>query len=148
MCFRCTAAGGARRSVRERGRCGGSEYGGAPAEVYRRYLERRELGLQRCRDCGEAVFYPRVVCPACGGGALAWEMSGGRGTVYATTAIHRRNGEPYNVALVDLDEGFRMMSRIEGINAEEVAIGQRVTFAVREEDDGPVVVFLLEEEGS
>ncbi len=75
-------------------------------------------------------------------------MSGGRGTVYATTAIHRRNGEPYNVALVDLDEGFRMMSRIEGINAEEVAIGQRVTFAVREEDDGPVVVFLLEEEGS
>lgn len=121
---------------------------GAPAAVYRRYLEGGELGFQRCQGCGEAVFYPRVICPACGSDALVWETSGGRGTVYATTAIHRRSGEPYNVVLVDLDEGFRMMSRVEGIDAEGVAIGQRRTLAVREEKDGPVVVFLLEEEAS
>lgn len=121
---------------------------GAPAEVYRRYLEGGELGFQRCRGCGEAVFYPRVICPLCGSDALVWETSGGRGTVYATTAIHRRNADPYNVALVDLDEGFRMMSRIEGIDAEEVAIGQRVTLMVREEEDEPVVVFLFEGEVS
>jgi uncharacterized protein len=121
---------------------------GAPAAVYRRYLEGGELGFQRCQGCGEAVFYPRVICPACGSDALVWETSGGRGTVYSTTAVHQRSGEPYNVVLVDLDEGFRMMSRVEGIDAEGVAIGQRVTLAVREEKDGPVVVFLLEVEAS
>lgn len=126
----------------------GASTEGAPAAVYRRYLERGELGFQRCQGCGEAVFYPRVICPACDSDALIWETSGGRGTVYATTAVHRRSGEPYNVVLVDLDEGFRMMSRVEGIDAEGLAIGQRVAFAVREEEDGPVVVFLLEEEAS
>ena len=62
--------------------------------------------------------------------------------VYATTAVYRRNEEPYNVALVDLEEGFRMMSRVEGIPAEEVGIGLRVRFEVRGEEDGPVAVFV------
>lgn len=64
------------------------------------------------------------------------------GVVYATTAVHSRDGEPYNVALVDLEEGIRMMSRVEGIPAEEVEVGRRVRFEVREEDDGPVAVFV------
>jgi uncharacterized OB-fold protein len=84
--------------------------GVAPAEVYRRYLESGKLGFQRCTDCGAAIFYPRVLCPACGSVTLEWQTSGGRGTVYATTAVYRRDAEPYNVALVDLDEGFRMMT--------------------------------------
>jgi len=61
--------------------------------------------------------------------------------VYATTAVYRREAEPYNVVLVDLEEGFRMMSRVEGMPAEEVAIGQRVLFAARDEEGGPVTVF-------
>jgi len=61
--------------------------------------------------------------------------------VYATTAVYRREAEPYNVVLVDLEEGFRMMSRVEGMPAEEVGIGMRVLFATREEEDGPVAVF-------
>src|SRR5215210_7995317 len=97
---------------------------GAPAEVYRRYLEGGKLGFQRCRDCSLAVFYPRVLCPVCGSVSLEWLTSGGRGVVYATTAVYRRDGEPYNVALVDLEEGFRMMSRVEGVPAEEVEIGR------------------------
>jgi uncharacterized protein len=115
---------------------------GAPAEVYRRYLEGGRLGFQRCRDCSSAVFYPRVLCPVCGSISLEWQTSGGRGVVYATTAVYRRDDEPYNVALVDLEEGFRMMSRVEGVPAEEVEIGLRVRFEMREEDDGPVAVFL------
>jgi uncharacterized OB-fold protein len=116
---------------------------GAPAEVYRRYLEMGELGFQRCRDCGAAIFYPRVLCPACGGVSLEWRASSGRGTVYATTAVYRRDAEPYNVALVDLDEGFRMMSRVEGVPAAEVEIGARVTLRINRED-GPVPVFVPE----
>ena len=96
----------------------------------------------RCRDCSSAIFYPRVLCPVCGSISLEWRTSGGRGVVYATTAVNRRDDEPYNVTLVDLEEGFRMMSRIEGVPAEEVSIGLRVRFEVREEDDGPVAVFV------
>ena len=117
----------------------------APAAAYRRHLDNGKLGYQRCGDCAATIFYPRVVCPACGGGALEWRESAGRGTVYATTAVHSRNSDPRNVVLVDLDEGFRMMSRVEGIPAEEVEIGARVRFEVRYGEEGePVAVFVRE----
>ncbi len=115
---------------------------GAPAEIYRSYLKEGKLGFQRCRGCRSAVFYPRVLCPVCGSASLAWEESGGWGTVYATTAVYRRDREPHNVVLVDLDEGFRMMSRIEGVPAEVVEVGMYVAFEVREDDGEPVAVFV------
>lgn len=118
----------------------------APSETYRRYLESGELGFQRCQSCEEPIFYPRVLCPVCGSDSLEWGTSSGRGTVYATTAIHRRNADPYNVALVDLDEGFRMMSRVEGPRAEGVEIGLRVKLEVRSEADEFVAVFSPEGE--
>jgi uncharacterized OB-fold protein len=62
--------------------------------------------------------------------------------VYATTAVYRREGDPYNVVLVDLEEGFRMMSRVEGVPAEEVEVGGRVTLRVDLTDDGPILVFV------
>jgi uncharacterized protein len=117
----------------------------APAAVYRHHLKSGKLGYQRCADCSAAVFYPRVLCPVCGSGALEWRASAGRGTVYATTAVHGRNRDPRNVVLVDLDEGFRMMSRIEDVPAEEVEIGTRVRFEVRQDEEGePVAVFVRE----
>lgn len=116
----------------------------APAETYRSYLEAGKLGFQRCADCSEAVFYPRVLCPACGSGALEWQESSGRGTVYATTAVYHRHGEPYNVALVDLEEGFRMMSCVGDISAEEVEAGLGVRLEVREQEDKPVAIFVRE----
>ncbi len=122
------------------------EAGEPPAEVYRRHLESDELGFQRCAGCGAAVFYPRVLCPVCGSADLAWETSSGRGVVYATTAVHRREGDPCNVALVDLEEGFRMMSRLEGLPAEEVEVGTRVTLRLESTDDGPVPIFVPESE--
>jgi uncharacterized OB-fold protein len=115
----------------------------APSVTYRRYLEKGKLVYQRCADCSAAVFYPRTLCPVCGSGALEWRESAGRGTVYATTAVHSRNRDPRNVVLVDLDEGFRMMSRVEHVPAEEVEIGARVRFEVRHQD-GPVAVFVRE----
>jgi uncharacterized protein len=117
----------------------------APVAAYRRHLENGKLAYQRCADCSAAVFYPRVLCPVCGSGALEWRESAGRGMVYATTAVHSRDRDPRNVALVDLDEGFRMMSRVEGVPAEEVEIGARVSLEVRHRDeDEPVAVFVLE----
>ncbi len=116
---------------------------GAPAEVYRSYLKEGKLGFQRCRGCRSAVFYPQVLCPVCGSVSLTWEESGGRGIVYATTAVYHRDRESHNVVLVDLEEGFRMMSRIEDVPAEEVEVGMSVAFDMREEDGEPVAVFVL-----
>jgi len=119
------------------------ENGGPPAEVYRRYLESGRLGFQRCAGCGATVFYPRVLCPVCGSAELAWETSSGRGVVYATTAVYRRDADPYNVVLVDLEEGFRMMSRVEDVPADEVEVGTRVALRIDREDESPV--FMLED---
>ena len=117
----------------------------APAIIYRRHLENGKLGYQRCADCSAAIFYPRVLCPVCGSGALEWHESAGRGTVYATTAVHSRNHDPRNVVLVDLDEGFRMMSQVEGVPAKEVEVGTRVCFEVRQREEAePVAVFVRE----
>jgi uncharacterized protein len=124
----------------------GSQADEPPAVVYRRHLQSGMLGFQRCGGCGAAVFYPRLVCPVCGGADLAWETSSGRGVVYASTAVHRRYADPYNVALVELEEGFRMMSRVEGVPAEEVEIGTKVTLRVDWEGDDPAPVFVPEDE--
>lgn len=121
------------------------EDGGTPAEVYGRYLESGRLGFQRCAGCGAAVFYPRVLCPDCGSADLTWETSSGLGVVYATTAVYRRDSNPYNVVLVDLEEGFRMMSRVDGVPAEEVEIGTRVALRIDRDGDAPVPVFVRED---
>ena len=71
--------------------------------------------------------------------------SSGRGVIYATTAVYRRDADPYNVVLVDLEEGFRMMSRVEGVPAERVEIGMRVAFRVDREGDDPILVFVPED---
>jgi len=96
---------------------------------FREGLSGGVLLFQRCAACGDAVFPPRVVCPHCGAGELATEQSSGTGTVYSTTAVTRRDADPYTVSLIDLDEGFRMMSTVVGIPANEVRIGQRVVFS-------------------
>ena len=59
--------------------------------------------------------------------------SAGAGVVYATTVVHRRDEEPYNVCLVDLDEGVRAMGRVEGVAPADVAIGLRVQARIGED---------------
>lgn len=113
----------------------------APAQGYTDGLAAGELRFQHCADCDQAVFYPRVLCPHCGSEALVWRACAGLGTVYATTVLHKRGVDPYNVALIDLDEGFRMMSRVEGVAPQDVVIGARVRVAVVIEDGEPLAVF-------
>ncbi len=92
----------------------------------------QQLVLQWCVACDRAIFYPREVCPGCLGTDLEWRPASGDGTVYAVTVEHRpqnpamRELAPYTVALVDLDEGVRMLSSVVGADPESVAVGQRV----------------------
>jgi uncharacterized OB-fold protein len=111
----------------------------SPADVYTEHCRRRELAYQLDRD-GRPVFRPRV-------GLDEWRVSAGLGTVYATTVARPRGGEAYNLVLVDLDEGFRMMSRVVDVEPEDVAIGARVRVAWEEPGEpgaAPLPVFALE----
>ena len=83
--------------------------------IYLEHLEKGELAYQFSPEANAAVFYPRVICPFTGSDKLEWRVSKGIGTVHATTVVYPQKGEPYNVALIDIDEGFRMMSRVEDI---------------------------------
>lgn len=77
-----------------------------------------ELRLQRCRDCGVAYFYPRPVCPECGSSTVDWFAASGRGTLYSYTINHRPAPgfePPYAIAVVELEEGPRLMANIVGI---------------------------------
>jgi uncharacterized OB-fold protein len=100
----------------------------SPLTVYQAHLDKGELAYQWSPEAKKAVFYPRVICPYTGSDRLEWRVSAGLGTVYAATITHPREGAPYNVVLIDCDEGFRLMSRVEGIAPEAVRIGMRVKF--------------------
>ena len=102
----------------------------SPLKTYIDHLERGELAYQFSPTAGKPVFFPRVLCPFTGSDRLEWRVSTGFGTVYATTVVHPADGPPFNVALIDCDEGFRLMSRVEGIDPMQVKIGQRVRLAV------------------
>lgn len=100
---------------------------------------RRELTVQRCESCARLVWYPRFVCPHCGGSSLGWEKLCGDGVVYAVSVHHRAalpalaDKVPYSVVLVDLDEGVRMMSNVFG---PPPTVGDRVTVAWVPLEDG------------
>lgn len=115
----------------------------SPLAAYVAHLKRGELGYQFSPSSQQAVFYPRVIAPRTGAADLEWRVSKGLGTVHATTVVHPQQGGPYNVCLVDVDEGFRMMSRVEGIEPALVKIGMRVRFRVHapEGDEDPYPVF-------
>ena len=117
----------------------------SPLATYHRHLRAGQLAYQFSPSAGRAVFFPRLVCPYSGSDELEWRISQGHGTVHATTVVYPREGSPYNVALIDVDEGFRMMSRVEGVAPLEVRIGQRVKVRVVEAvgEEAPLPVFDL-----
>ena len=84
--------------------------------------------IQKCSACGQHIYFPRDLCPHCGSGDVSFVQPKGMGTVYSTTVVRRKPdaGGDYNVALIDLDEGVRLMSCVDNIAPTEVKIGQRV----------------------
>ena len=121
----------------------------SPLKTYVDHLARGELAYQFSPQAGRAVFYPRVICPFTGSERLEWKVSAGLGTVYATTVTHPQQGAPYNVALIDCDEGFRLMSRVEDIDPMAVTIGMRVKFRVHKPGgDEPAYPVFVPAEGA
>lgn len=105
-------------------------------------LDEGRVLIQRCGACARHVYFPRELCPHCGADRLEWVEPEGTGTVHAVTTVRRRPeaGGDVNVSLIDLDEGVRLMSRVEGVAPSGVQIGQRVRARVA----GGIVVFDLD----
>jgi uncharacterized protein len=113
-----------------------------PDQEFRDHLANGRFCLQQCESTGQFVWYPRVAAPGTGARDLRWVEMSGRGRVYSTTTVRERPPAPsYNVALVDLDEGIRMMSRVEGMPTESVRIGLRVQAKITVQDGQPLLVF-------
>ena len=102
---------------------------------------RGELLYQQCRDCGRIQFPPRGHCSHCHAGTLDWKPSAGRGCIHSFTVVHRaptsafKDDVPYTIALVDLDEGFRIMTNVPGSPPAEIAIGTPVRIVFRPHGD-------------
>ena len=116
----------------------------SPYGTFVEYCKKGQLAYQYSLDDDKAVFFPRVVAPVSGSTNLEWRVSQGLGTVHATTVVHAKDAAPYNVALIDVDEGFRMMSRVEDIDPMQVKIGMRVKVRMHpgDEKQPPYPVFV------
>ena len=112
--------------------------------VSRPYWEaagRGELLYQECPACGHRQLYPRALCTDCGA-TPEWRTASGRGTVHTYTVIRQNWAEPfremlpYVVAMVELDEGPRLMSNVTDCAPEDVAVGMPVEAWYLPFDDG------------
>jgi uncharacterized OB-fold protein len=91
-----------------------------------------KLSVQRCRACGHRHFPPAPVCPSCLGDQQEWEVVSGKAILVSWVTFHRAYWDafepelPYDVCLVQLDEGPLLLSNLVGTDGREVAVGDRV----------------------
>ncbi len=94
--------------------------------------KRRQLLLPKCRACGKMFFFPHDFCPQCLSEDIEWIQASGRGKVHTFSVIERppsapfAEDVPYVVAIIELDEGPRMMSNIVDIAPEHVRVDMDV----------------------
>ena len=103
-------------------------------------LKEHRLLIQRCRDCEDAYYYPRPFCPSCLSSSVEWEEASGRGKLYSFVINHRAAPgfvAPYIIAVVELDEGPRMMTNLVGVEPDPdlVRCEMRVEIVFDDVDD-------------
>ena len=107
----------------------------------------KTLEVQYCPACEKYIFYPRELCPYCLEVEPAWKEASGRGELYSYTVVRRSALEafekkvPYIYALVDLDEGVRVPTRIVDCPIDQVKIGMAVEVAWQIEGEKTIPVF-------
>lgn len=106
------------------------------------------LLVRRCLDCGRAHHYPRSLCPHCWSERLEWVDASGRARLYTYSTVYRNDlppfdGQvPYVAAVVELDEGPRLMTRIVDCDDDALTIGMELEVAFEAlDDDFSVPVF-------
>jgi uncharacterized OB-fold protein len=104
--------------------------------------KRGELRIQRCRSCGKAYFFPRPFCPHCSSQDVEWFTASGRGRLYSYVINHRaapgfQVWAPYVIAVIQLEEGPRMMTNIIGVEPlpENLPIDMPVEVSWEQQND-------------
>ncbi len=99
----------------------------ALSQPYWNHCARGELAFQRCGRCGRATHTPAYVCSNCLSPDLTWEVSSGAGAIYSYTTVWRPQSPefevPYVPAIIDVAEGWQMLSSIIGCAVDAVAVG-------------------------
>jgi uncharacterized OB-fold protein len=104
-----------------------------------------ELRLQHCRSCGHVWHPPTPICPHCQAKDYEWRAASGRGEVYSFTVVHHAahiavaKSVPYLVALIELEEGPRVVSNLPGCDPDKVEIGMPVSLTFQEIAPGHVL---------
>ena len=113
------------------------------AAPYWEAAARHELAMQCCDACGMVFFPPRDFCPGCWSGELSWQTVSGGGTVWTFTEVHVAFYDdtwaadvPYVVAVVELDEGPRMLANIVEPDTASLSIGDRVEATFEDRSEG------------
>lgn len=108
-------------------------------EPYWTSLEEGRLDFQRCQNCGAAWLPPREECPSCLAGEWRWETASGRGRLISWVVYHValaqpfRARVPYNVAIVELDEGPRLITNLLGTDERPPRIEAPVELQIQRE---------------
>ena len=113
-------------------------------------LDQGKFWIQQCKSCHKHIYFPREICPHCGSDAVDFVAPSGMGTVYAVTTVRRKpaDGGDYNVSLIDLDEGPRLMSTITNLTPDLVKIDQRVKAHVEVTEGRGLVKFTVLQGGA
>jgi uncharacterized protein len=108
------------------------------SERYWQGCKQHQLWMRYCNPCAKPYFYPRDVCPACGSRDVDWKQMSGRGQIFTFAIAHRaptpgfRGDVPFVTAIVELDEGPRMMTNIVSVEPDpakiKVGMAVEVTF--------------------
>ncbi len=99
--------------------------------------------LQKCKRCTTFQFYPRTFCITCDATDLEWIEASGKGVIYSTTTVRRKAemGGDFNVSLIDLEEGVRVMGNVVGLEPHQVAIDLKVKLKIIHKDGLSQIVF-------
>lgn len=110
------------------------------------------LTFQKCSDCDEIRYPVGPMCPECHSLAFEWVESSGRGTIYSYTVVrhqtHPAFAVPYTVALVEMEEGPRVVAELQGDGADSPKIGTAVRVEWVDHPNQPLPVFVPAEERS
>ena len=105
---------------------------------FREGTKKQELRIQKCQECGKFYFYPRPFCPHCFSDNVEWTKVSGKGRIYSYTVSYRpsspafRDDVPYNISIVELDEGARMLTNVVECSNEDLKIDMPVEVVFEE----------------
>jgi len=122
------------------------------AAPYWESLRQHQMKVQRCDACQEWMFPPTTLCPFCYSEELSWHEVSGRGSVWACVTMHRaylpayQDDVPYNVSIVELEEGPRVWSNVVGVAPSDIQVGMPVKVRYDDVTDGLTLARFVEEQ--